>query len=111
MFLCAVSVLSKDLSQFLSLRPGSTITIGQTSNTFDSKHTLRYGGVYPGDNVFECVDDPDTAVLSFTNAGEANVPVYFIVDAHSSSGRGNFVLAWMATSLNAVSPSIFSCST
>ena len=76
------------------LEPGSTITIRQTSNTFDSKHTLRYGGVYPGDNVVQCVDDPDTAELSFTNAGNANVPVYFIVDAHISSGGGDFVVAW-----------------
>jgi hypothetical protein len=74
------------------LEPGSTITIGQTSNTFDSKHTLRYGGGYPGDNVVDCVDDPDTATLSFTNAGDANVPVYFIVDAYS--GSGDFVVAW-----------------
>ena len=76
------------------LEPGSTITIGQTSNTFDSKHTLRYGGVYPGDNVVDCVDDPDEAELSFTNAGNANVPVYFFVDAYSSSGGGDFVVAW-----------------
>jgi hypothetical protein len=74
------------------LGPGSTITIGQTSNTFDSKHTLRYGGLYPGDNVVQCVDDPDTATLSFTNAGDANVPVYFLVDAYS--GGGDFVIAW-----------------
>ena len=76
------------------LEPGSTITIGQTSNTFDSRHTLRYGGGYPGDNVVDCVDDPDEAELSFTNAGNANVPVYFIVDAYSSSGGGDFVVAW-----------------
>ena len=76
------------------LEPGSTITIGQMSNTFDSKHTLRYGGVYPGDNVVQCVDDPDTAELSFTNAGNANVRVYFLVDACSSSDGGDFVVAW-----------------
>jgi hypothetical protein len=76
------------------LEPGSTITIGQTSNTFDSKHTLRYGGLYPGDKVVQCVDDPDTATLSFTNAGNANVPVYFLVDAYSGSGGGDFLLAW-----------------
>jgi hypothetical protein len=81
------------------LEPGSTITIGQTSNTFDSKHTLRYGGVYPGDNVVGCVDNPDEAELSFTNAGNANVPVYFIVDSYSTtwastSGGGDFVVAW-----------------
>jgi hypothetical protein len=76
------------------LEPGSTITIGQTSNTFNSKHTLRYGGGYPGDNAVQCVDDPDTATLSFTNAENANVPFYFLVDSCSSSGGGDFVLAW-----------------
>ena len=76
------------------LTPGSTITIGQTTNTFDSQHTLRYGGAYPGDNVVECVDDPDTKELSYTNTGDHSVPVYFIVDAYSSSGAGDFVLVW-----------------
>jgi hypothetical protein len=80
---------------FALLGPGSTITIGQTSNTFDSKHTLRYGGTYPGDNVVQCVDDPDELQLSFTNSGDANMPVYFLVDAYGSGG-GDFVLAWSA---------------
>ena len=80
---------------FALLGPGSTITIGQTSNTFDSKHTLRYGGAYPGDNVVQCVDDPDESQLSFTNSGDANMPVYFLVEAYSSSSvGGDFVLAW-----------------
>jgi hypothetical protein len=82
------------------LEPGSTITIGQTSNTFDSQHTLRYGGVYPGDNVIQCVDDPDEEELSFTNAGDANVPAYFLVDA-CCIGGGDFVVAWTISILGA----------
>ena len=76
------------------LAPGSTITVRQTSNTFDSRHTLRHGGVYPGDVVVACVDDPDTNAMSYTNYGDFIVPVYFIIDAYSSSGAGDFVLVW-----------------
>ena len=76
------------------LKPGERITIGQTSNTFDSMHTLRYGGEYPGDHVVACEDDPDDKVLSYTNAGELDVPVYFTVDGHGSSEAGDFSLAW-----------------
>jgi hypothetical protein len=40
------------------------------------------------------VDDPDTNALSYTNYGDFIVPVYFIIDAYSSSGAGNFILTW-----------------
>ena len=77
-----------------NLGPGEEIRIGQSSNAFDSQHTLRYGGGYPGDSVVECVDDPDTKVLSYANTGEVEVAVYFVIDAYSSSEAGNFELAW-----------------
>ena len=76
------------------LRPGQRIIIGQISNTFDSMHTLRYGGDYPSDSEVDCVDDPDTTTLSYTNSEALVVAVYFVVDAYSSSGAGDFVLAW-----------------
>ena len=89
------------------LGPGSRITIGQTSNTFDSKHTLRYGGAYPGDNVVRCVDDPDTGALAFTNSGDTNMPCYFNVDAYS--GSGDFVVAWSGDIVAGGEFSINSC--
>ena len=68
---------------------------GQTSNTFDSKHTLRYGGAYPGESEVSCVDDPDTSKLTYMNTEAVPVDVYFVVDPYSSSTTGgDFVLEW-----------------
>jgi hypothetical protein len=76
------------------LQPGERITIGQTSNTFDSQHALRYGGDYPGGHVVACEDDPDEKVLSYTNLGGSDVPVYFTIDGYGGSEAGGFSLAW-----------------
>ena len=76
------------------LGPGESIRIKQASNTFDSRHTLRYGGSYPGDFEVECVDDPDLLELSYTNGGHSTVAVYFVVDGYSSDSAGDFVLEW-----------------
>jgi hypothetical protein len=77
------------------LEPDQTIRIGQTSNTFDSKHTLRYGGAYPGESEVSCVDDPDTSKLTYMNTEAVPVDVYFVVDPYSSSTTGgDFVLEW-----------------
>jgi hypothetical protein len=79
----------------LNLGPNERIRIGQTANTFDSKHTLRYGGTYPGDSLVSCEDDPDASVLSYTNTGTLVVAVYFVVDAFNSAVVGDFTLTWM----------------
>jgi hypothetical protein len=84
----------KDQGFSAIVEPGYSIAIGQTSNTFDSRHTLRYGGDYPGDSVVECVDAPDEKVLKYANNGNVNVPVYFIVDGYDSSNVGDYILAW-----------------
>ena len=85
------------------LGPGERISI-QQSNTFDSKHTLRYGGAYPGDTEVKCAyyyyDDPE---MAYWNSGNVTVPVYFIVDGHYSS-EGGFVLEWTVDT-----PGSFSC--
>ena len=76
------------------LGPGERIRIHQVSNTFDSKHTLRYGGEYPGDEVVGCADEPDESELSYVNTGNSTLPVYFLVDSYYAGGQGDFVLAW-----------------
>ena len=83
-----------------SLGPGLEIRIRQTSNTFDSLYTLRYGGEYPGDSLVPalqppqsscqddpdeaelvvCQDDPDDAELWHANTGEVEMRVYFVID-------------------------------
>jgi hypothetical protein len=89
-----------------SLGPGERIRIGQTENSFDSKHVLRYGGSYPGDNEVRCVDGYDTNEylefedLVYTNTGTVSaVAVYFVVDAYGSDEAGDFVLAWNVESM------------
>ena len=77
-----------------NLPPGAAIKISQIENDFDSKHTLRYGGEYPGEFVVSCVDDPDNTELTYKNSELYVEPVYFVVDAYSSSGSGDFTLEW-----------------
>jgi hypothetical protein len=77
----------------IELFPGETLAIGQTFNDYDSRHELRFGGVYPGDESHNCVDDPDYNTEYFTNAEEAPVMVYFLVDAFSADS-GLFILEW-----------------
>ena len=77
-----------------NLPPRETIKIRQTYNNFDSKHTLRYGGAYPGEFTVSCVDDPDYTELTYENSELYVEQVYFVVDAYSSSGYGEFTLEW-----------------
>ncbi len=76
------------------LAPGHGIAIGQTSNSFDSMHTLRHGGQYPGEVSVDCVDAPDESPMAFGNDGVEDVTVYFIVDGSSSGEAGAFTLEW-----------------
>ncbi len=76
------------------LAPGHGIAIRQTSTSFDSMHTLRHGGTYPGEVSAGCVDAPDESPMAFVNDGMENVTVYFIVDASNSGEAGAFTLEW-----------------
>ncbi len=74
------------------LDPGRRIVIWQTSNNFDSRHTLRYGGQYPGQVYVSCIDDPDETKIEFNNTGVNAVTLYFIIDGYD--GAGDFTLEW-----------------
>ncbi len=76
------------------LAPGHGIAIRQTSTSFDSMHTLRHGGQFPGEVSVDCVDAPDKSPIEFLNDGVEDVAVYFIVDASSSGEAGAFTLEW-----------------
>ena len=82
----------------INLLPFETLRIRQSTNDFDSRHTLRWGGEYPGTNSDDkyCKDDPDEYEMVFTNTDMTTVPVYFIVDYWSSSSfrEGSFTLEW-----------------
>ena len=79
---------------FIDLQPGLIINIGQDSNAFDSKHETRWGGACPGDHQVHCTDDPDTERHHWANTQGQTERLYFIIDAFSSTGHGDFVLSW-----------------
>ena len=81
---------------YMDVSAGSTLVIGQTTNSYDSRHETRWGGDCPGDNVVACTDDPDTRKHAWTNDQADTQRVYFIVDAYSSRS-GAFTIAWSAT--------------
>ena len=94
-----------DQSFWIDLPPGVTITIGQTSNAFDSKHYLRYGGANPddsadaafrGDTEINCVDggagSDEHATETYTNDGSSPVVVYFVIAGHNSAKHGYFTI-------------------
>ncbi len=92
----AISLCGNGPEQAFSyvLAPGHGIAIGQTSTSFDSMHTLRHGGQFPGEVSVDCVDAPDESPLEFLNDGVEDVTVYFIVDASSSGEAGAFTVEW-----------------
>ena len=81
------------------MQPGERLTIGQTSNTFDSVHHLAYGGSCPGNTNIGCMDYPDTGSVSWTNEFQTAERVYFMIDAYSS-GHGSFTIEWQISGGN-----------
>jgi hypothetical protein len=92
----AISLCGNGPEQAFSyvLAPGHGIAIGLTSTSFDSMHTLRHGGQFPGEVSVDCVDAPDERPLKFLNDGVEDVAVYFIIDASSSGEAGAFTVEW-----------------
>ena len=81
---------------YIDVMQGGRLTIGQTSNNYDSRHETRWGGACPGANRVRCTDDPDTRQHSWTNTGYSTQRVFFTIDAYST-GSGSFTLAWTCT--------------
>ena len=77
------------------LAPGQGIAIGQTSTSFDSMHTLRHGGQYPGEVLVDCVDSPDKNPIEFLNDGVEDATVYYIVSGQGQTKAGAFTLEWL----------------
>ena len=94
----------RDQVFFIDLPHGQRLEIGQTTNSYDSRHTTRWGGACPGDHSISCTDDPDTRRHSWTNHNAQTERVYFIVDAYGS-GSGSFTLTWSVSDGSAVSSS------
>jgi Zn-dependent metalloprotease/Leucine-rich repeat (LRR) protein len=84
---------SPDRVFYIDMLPDDILTIGQSSNDYDSRHSLRAGGNCPGDNEIVCIDDPDIQTHVYTNNTGTTQRVYWI-QAGYSSNYGNFILQW-----------------
>lgn len=82
-----------DLIYYYDLPVGSTLTIQQTTNGYDSRHSLRYNGACPGTIEIVCTDDPDTQVESWQNCTGSVQRVWWIQSGFSSNS-GSFTLTW-----------------
>ena len=84
---------------YVMLQPGQSLTIAQTSNTFDSKHSSFWSTSsnprsFPP-NSYHCTDDPDTQTMTMTNSQSSPRKVWYVVNGYSNSkGCGTFTLAW-----------------
>ena len=87
---CLTNAGAPDVVYSILVPNGSTIEISQTSNAYDSKHRLAYGGSCPGDTLIICTDDPDTQLETWTNTTGSDQTVYWIQSAFST-GSGEEV--------------------
>lgn len=78
---------------YYDLPNGSTLTIQQTVNNYDSRHSLRYGGACPGTIEIVCTDDSDTKVESWQNCTGSLQRVWWIQSGYGSNS-GTYTLSW-----------------
>ncbi|MBL4736423.1 MAG: hypothetical protein JKY18_14005, partial [Flavobacteriales bacterium] len=95
-FSFCVMNLAEDHIYYYDLPDASTLTIQQTTNNYDSRHSLRYGGACPGSTEIVCTDDPDTKVESWQNCTGSTQRVYWIQSGYSAND-GNYTLSWSVT--------------
>ncbi len=88
---------SPDRIFYIDVPMGSTLSIGQTTNDFDSRHTIRVGGICPGTTELVCIDDPDEQSYTYNNVTKVTQRVYYIIGGFSAN-YGNFKLAWKLSS-------------
>ncbi len=84
---------SNDLIFYHDVAPGASITIWQSYNNYDSRHTMRWGGDCPGIYEIECINTPHYKPISWINTNETTQRVWFIV-AGQHMRQGSFTLEW-----------------
>ena len=84
---------AEDQIFYYDLPVASTITIGQTTNNYDSRHSLRYGGACPGTTEIVCTDDLDTQVESWQNCTGSTQRVFWIQSGLAAQS-GSYTLQW-----------------
>jgi hypothetical protein len=92
---CALGNTSPDIYYYIDVPNGQVLTIGQTSNGYDSENYLGYGGACGITNVIACYDDSDTQTNTWLNCTGTTQRVYWVQDGFSDNTNfGSFTLAW-----------------
>jgi len=92
--------LARDLYYFIDVPNGSTLTIGQEFNDYDSANYVFYGDCTTQTTI-ACFDDPDYDSINWVNDTGAVQRVYWVQDGLNQE-FGNFRLAWSVK--NCVNP-------
>jgi hypothetical protein len=87
----ATANTTPDVWYFINVPAGSTLTIEQTVNSYDSANVVFYGSCDDRHQI-ACFDDPDYTVVTWPNNTGADQDVYWIQDAYT--GSGTFTLQW-----------------
>lgn len=90
---CLTNTGAPDQVFSIEVPDGQQLTIGQSANGYDSKHRVAYGATCPGDQLIDCIDDPDTTTVVWENTTGSTQTVYWIQSAFST-GSGSFTLEW-----------------
>lgn len=73
------------------------LTIGQTSNSYDSEISVAYGGACPGVTQITCFDEPDIQNITFNNNTGSLQRVYWVQSGWITGAAGVYTLAWNLT--------------
>lgn len=79
---------------FIDVPNNFILTIGQTSNAYDSEVSVAYGGACPGTTQLACFDEPDVQNITFNNNTGSLQRVYWVQGAWISGATGAYTLAW-----------------
>lgn len=91
---CGFGNASPDVYYSILVPSGSTLTIQQTTNSYDSVVSMFYGDC-DNQTAILCYDDPDTQINTWANTTGSDQTVYFVVDGYGSAGQsGTYTLEW-----------------
>ncbi len=89
---CSGPAPAPDVYYSILVPSGSTLTIGQTANAYDSVVSIFYGDCATR-TAIACFDDPDTATTVWANTTGSDQTVYYVQDGFFGTS-GAFTLAW-----------------
>lgn len=84
-----------DIYYYIDVPNGSTLTIGQEANDYDSSNYVFYGSC-ENSTTIACYDDPDYTAVNWANETGVTQRVYWVQDGLQDQ-MGTFRLAWSIT--------------